>query len=201
MSPLDIIELPGEPGKYGRRALVEAWQSAGSPPVNRDGAGRLYGVQKYFWDGWAQRLPGFNPADNPDDESQRLAHVRFGGLDVDPTPERVRRLAAAGLIRPYSYEPWHWELPNIRTYSIVRSIPTTAGTTTPPTPESEEDEMTATFINIQGKAGSHRGGCYAIMRSNAGVLFARFVSPTTLPTAPTVPAEEYAAWAGTMPIK
>lgn len=75
-----------------------------------------------------------------------------------------------------------------------------AGSTITPT-ESEEDEMTATFINIQGKTGSHRGGCYAIMRSNTGVLFARFVSPTTYPGAPTVPAEEYAAWANTMPIK
>lgn len=67
--------------------------------------------------------------------------------------------------------------------------------------ESEEDEMTATYINIQGKTGSHRGGCYAIMRSNAGVLFARFVSPTTLPGVPTVPVEEYPAWLNTMPIK
>lgn len=123
MSAHDIIQLPGHPGKWGRRALVEAWIAAGSPPVNDGGAGRLYGLQKYFWDGWAARLPGFNPADNPDDESQRLAHCRFGALDITPTPERVRRLLAAGLIRPYSYEPWHFELPNIRTYSIVRALP------------------------------------------------------------------------------
>ena len=135
MSPLDIIELPGQPGKFARRAFVEAWQAAGSPPVNS--AGRLYGVQKHFYDGWVNRLPGFNPADNPDDESQRLAHVRFVAGDIDPTPERIRRLRAAGLIRPYSYEPWHWELPNVRSYAIVRSIPTPA--TTPP-PESEEDD-------------------------------------------------------------
>ncbi|KTR77427.1 hypothetical protein NS234_07425 [Microbacterium oxydans] len=126
MSALDIIPLPGQPGKWGRRVLVEAWIEAGSPPVNDGGAGRLYGLQKYFWDGWADRLPGFNPADNPDDESQRLAHVRFGALDITPTPERVRRLEAAGLIRPYDYEPWHFELPNIRKYSIVRSLPAAA---------------------------------------------------------------------------
>lgn len=137
MSPLDIIELPGQPGKFGRRILVEAWQAAGSPPVSNNGAGRLYGVQKYFWDGWAERLPGFNPADNPDDESQRLAHVRFVALDIDPTPERVRRLAAAGLIRPYSYEPWHWELPNVRRYAIVRELPATPQ----PTPLNREDHM------------------------------------------------------------
>lgn len=139
MSALDIIELPGQPGKYARRAWVEAWVAAGSPPVNS--AGRLYDVQKHFYDGWVNRLPGFNPADNPDDESQRLAHVRFVAGDIDPTPTRIRRLAAAGLIRPYGYEPWHWELPGVRNYAIVRSIPTTTGSTTTPPAESEEDDM------------------------------------------------------------
>lgn len=64
----------------------------------------------------------------------------------------------------------------------------------------EEDEMTATFINIQGKSGSHRGGTYAIMRSNSGILFARFVQPEQTPGIPTVPNAEYEAWAKTMPI-
>lgn len=139
MSPLDIIPFPGYPAMFGRRRLVEAWVAAGSPPLNS--AGRLYGAQKYFWDGWRDRRPGFNPADNPDDESQALAHVRFGAVDVDPTPERVRRLTAAGLIRPYSYEPWHFELPNIRSYAIVRSIPTPPPATPDP---SEEDDMATT---------------------------------------------------------
>lgn len=136
MSPLDVIPIPGHPGKYARRAFVEAWQEAGSPPINS--AGRLYADQKHFYDGWVDRLPGFNPADNPDDETQRLAHVRFVAADIDPTPDRVRRLTAAGLIRPYSYEPWHWELPNVRRYAIVRTIPNHGGTATPT--ESEEDD-------------------------------------------------------------
>jgi hypothetical protein len=158
MSPLDIIELPGQPGKHARRAFVEAWQAAGSPPVNS--AGRLYADQKYFWDGWAARLPGFNPADNPDDESQRLAHVRFGAGDIDPTPDRVRRLEAAGLIRPYDYEPWHWELPDIRQYAIVRSIPTPP----PPTP-SEEDDMLTTFYATQSDGTApDKGRVFMIFR-------------------------------------
>lgn len=139
MSALDIIEIPGHPGMYARRAFVDAWQAAGSPPLNS--AGRLYAQQKYYWDGWVRRLPGFNPADNPDDESQRLAHVRFAAGDIDPTPERVRRLEAAGLIRPYKYEPWHWELPNVRSYPIVRSIPTTAGGLAPDTDTITEEDM------------------------------------------------------------
>lgn len=196
MSALDIIEIPGYPGMYARRILVEAWQEAGSPPITKpDGAGRLHGAQKRLYDGWVDREPGFFPADNPDDETQALGHVRFAALDIDPTPARIEALEAAGLERPYEHEPWHWALPNIRSYPIVRSIPI------PPPPESEEDEMTATFINIEGKTGSHRGGCYAIMRDNNGKLFARFVSPKPLSSAPTIPADEYPAWTKTMPIK
>ncbi|KNY07912.1 hypothetical protein [Microbacterium sp. GCS4] len=137
MSALDVIPIPGHPGMYARRAFIDAWTTAGSPPLNS--AGRLYGEQKRLYDGWVNRKPGFNPADNPDDERQALAHVRFVAGDIDPTPERVRRLAAAGLIRPYSYEPWHWELPNVRQYAIVRAIPKPTPTTTPE--QSEEDDM------------------------------------------------------------
>lgn len=140
MSGLDVIELPGQPGMYGRRVLVQAWQAAGSPRVTNGGAGRLYALQKYYWDGWLRRLPGFNPADNPDDESQRLAHVRFAALDIDPTPARIAALSRAGLIRPYSYEPWHWELPNVRQYAIVRALPAPAPAATP---DPLEDMMTA----------------------------------------------------------
>lgn len=138
-SPLDIIPIPGNPGMYARRAFVDAWHAAGSPPLNS--AGRLYAEQKYYWDGWRHRLPGFNPADNPDDETQRLAHVRFVAGDIDPTPDRIRRLSAAGLVRPYPYEPWHWELLNVRSYPIVRSIPTTAGGLAPEPDTITEEDM------------------------------------------------------------
>lgn len=148
MSPLDIIELPGQPGMYGLRVLVEAWVAAGSPPVNS--AGRLYGSQKELYDGWVEGLPGFNPADNPDDETQRLAHVRFGALDINPTPERVRRLEAAGLIRPYKYEPWHWELPNIRSYPIVRSIPTAT--------TQKGIDMASAIVSVKGRVIHLRPG-------------------------------------------
>lgn len=139
MSTLDVIPIPGHPGMYARRAFVTAWQAAGSPRLNS--AGRLYSLQKHFYDGWRAGKPGFNPADNPDEESQRLAHVRFVAGDIDPTPDRIRRLTAAGLIRPYPYEPWHWELPNVRRYAIVRSIPAAGGATAPAPTPSEEDDM------------------------------------------------------------
>lgn len=60
---------------------------------------------------------------------------------------------------------------------------------TPPIPEpTQEDEMTASFINIKGKAGARRGGCYAIMRDNEGNLFARHVGEP-LAGAPTAADE------------
>lgn len=128
MSDLDVIEIPGYPGMHARRVLVEAWQAAGSPAITKPkGAGRLYADQKELWDGWREGLAGYYPADNPDDETQALGHVRFAALDIDPTPERVERLERAGLVRPFSYEPWHWALPNVRKYPVVRSIPITAG--------------------------------------------------------------------------
>lgn len=163
MNARDIIELPGYPGMFGRRALVEAWVEAGSPPVNNGGAGRLYALQKYFYDGWRAGKPGFNPADNPDDETQRLAHVRFVALDIDPTPTRVKRLRAAGLIRPYSYEPWHWELPNVRSYAIVRSLPAVGGVTIP----GKEDSM---FIAIVKKKDWYlvTGGKACLLGSGSG---------------------------------
>lgn len=155
MSALDVIEIPGYPGMYARRALVEAWVEAGSPPITKpDGAGRLHGSQKRLYDGWIQGLPGYFPADNPDDESQALGHVRFAALDIDPTPDRVRRLEAAGLVRPFKHEPWHWALPDVRRYPIVRSLPTPTGK-----PSKEEEDM---IVNIQGRAGVRSGGLYYI---------------------------------------
>lgn len=138
MSALDIVELPGHPGLYARRVIVEAWQEAGSPPVND--AGRLYRQQKSAWDAY-QNGTG-SPADNPDlPLIFPLGHVRFVALDITPTPERVRRLSAAGLVRPFSWESWHWAVPNVWAYPLVTRIPTTTET------QSKADEMTQQDVN------------------------------------------------------
>lgn len=180
MSPDDIIELPGQPGKYARRAVADAWVAAGSPPVTE--AGRLYARQKYLYDGWARRLPGFNPADNPDQPWRQLAHVRFTALDIDPTPTRVRRLTAAGLVRPYSYEPWHWQLPgDVRRFPLVTSIP--AGGTATPLPQEEDmfdgnDRATLAAL-AQDRAAS--GGVQLYERVGAGPQEWMIVDPTLPP--------------------
>lgn len=159
MSADDVIPLPGHPGMYARRVVVEAWQAAGSPPVNS--AGRLTTAQQDLYDGWAQRLPGFNPADNPAETWRPLAHVRFVGLDIDPTPARVAALTRAGLVRPYSYEPWHWQpAGDVRRWPLVTSLPATSSTTDKPfTPggflmalnDKQQDELYGWVKDIQNR--------------------------------------------------
>lgn len=124
----NVVRL-GQTGFHAIEEAAAAWEAAGRPRLSS--AGRLYLDQKYLFDGWINRLPGFNPADNPDDETQRLAHVRFAAFDL-ANPARDRAACErAGLIFPYSYEPWHCELPNVRRFPIVRSLPSTAASTTP----------------------------------------------------------------------
>lgn len=109
-------------GHYMVRDVYEAWNAAGRPPINS--GGRLYGEQKYLYDSWKEGRPGFFPADNPDrPDLYPLGHVRFAALDIDATPERVRRLSEAGLIRPFPWESWHWAPRNIYDYPLVYAIP------------------------------------------------------------------------------
>lgn len=131
MSPLDVIEIPGHPGKYARRVTVEAWQRAGSPPIND--AARLKATQKWLWQSWVDGVPGFNPADNPDDPTKPCVHVRGVGLDVPPI--YADDMLAAGFEQPYDYELWHFQLPNVWAYPLIESFPTAD-----PTTESEEDD-------------------------------------------------------------
>lgn len=155
MSPDDIIEIPGHPGKYARRAIVEAWRHAGSPSINS--AGRLPPEQKQLYD--LYRAGKGSPADNPDETWQPLAHVRFVALDLgyDANPARLR---AAGLVCPYDYEPWHWQLPgDVRRYPLVTSIPKPATTTTAfnPIPDQEDDTMRS-FITLNSNATKYELG-------------------------------------------
>lgn len=134
MNAHDIIEVPWQPGNYARRVLVEALDRAGRPHGNS--FGRLRSVQQEAYDKYRAGLG--SPADDPNrPDAFPLAHVRFVAADIDPTPDRVRRLTAAGLVRPYKHEPWHWQVPNVYLYPLVDSIPALAAST--PTPILEED--------------------------------------------------------------
>lgn len=155
-SPLDVIAMPGtSPTRYARRFIVEKWIAAGSPPVN-DG-GRLYQQQLdarlAFEGGWGA------PADDPREPwKYPLAHTRFVALDIDPTDDRIRALSAQGLVRPFSYEPWHWTVPNVYDYPIVTEIPATAGTgSTPFNPAPLGDATMSYPIKLNGTHLLHIG--------------------------------------------
>lgn len=118
-------------------------------------------------------------------------HETGKAVDSNQAQHHADTMHRHGWRRPIAREWWHW----VYWPALDQHI-------NDPTPKTnQEEEMTATFINIQGRSGSHRGGCYAIMRDNNGSLFARFVSPTIFDGVPTVPNTEYEAWANTMPIR
>jgi hypothetical protein len=125
MPDTDVVEIPGHPGQYAIREAVRRWILAGSPEFNS--AGRLKSEQKDLWLGYINNVPGFYPADNPDADMP-LAHVRFGAFDIRYYADRAR-MEAAGFVFPYdgkdgrANEWWHGELPNIRQYPLVESIP------------------------------------------------------------------------------
>lgn len=136
--PMDVIEVPWQRGMFGRRALVEALDRAGRPRINS--MHRTYSQQKAYWNNSPVMGGNGSPADNPDDPtSYELGHVRGIAADIDATAENVRRLSAAGLVRPFSWESWHWRLPgSVQKWPLMFSIPSTAGSDAKP---FEEDDV------------------------------------------------------------
>lgn len=62
----------------------------------------------------------------------------------------------------------------------------------------EDEEMAATYINVEGVR--YKAGTFAIMRDNAGALFAKRVTTDThLEGVPTIPDSALDSWQNTMP--
>lgn len=148
MSDLDVVPIPGYPGKWARRVVVDAWQKAGSPRILW--AGRTYAEQKHLFEMW-KRGEG-NAADNPD-ANTRQPHVRGLALDLARyTPAIVRRMENAGFTRPIwrrngfsQDEPWHFEpklyVGNMRGIPKVTAAPS-GGDPIPFDPNKEDDMFT-----------------------------------------------------------
>ena len=134
MGAFDIVKVPGHPGMWARRCVVDAWVAADCPPL--DGAGRTKEKQRWFYQQWLNGTG--NAADNPD-ANTRQPHVRGMGLDLawrNPPADVVERMEEAGFIRPITVrkgkpwsdgkggfsqdEPWHFEL--ARYYAGVKTI-------------------------------------------------------------------------------
>lgn len=174
--PMDIIPVPNQPGHYGRRAFVDAWVRAGNPPLNS--SLRLYSEQKTAREKYLNGTGA--PADDPDrPDLFVLAHVRGVAGDADATPARVRALEAQGLVRPYDYEPWHWQLPgNVRIYPLVTAIPDFASTTAKPFDPKPilEEAMANPIVNVkQNYSDPHTSGTIWIGRDDG--TFQRLTGP------------------------
>lgn len=171
MSALDIVTIPGYPGLWARRCIVEAWQAAGSPPI--DGAGRTYEQQKWFYQRWLDGTG--NAADNPDAPT-RQPHVRGMALDLAVwNADVVRRMRKAGFIRPITVhrgkpwpdgrggfsqdEGWHFELEQYvdRIFSIPKVTAAVAGQATAYLIPDEEEEEMQTRAGFQYNTGSTTG--------------------------------------------
>lgn len=137
-SDFDMIEVPWQRGMFGRRILIDLLERAGRPRINS--MHRVYQDQKDAWD--AYRAGRGNPADNPDDpKNYELGHVRGIAVDIDATADNVRRLAAVGLVRPFSWESWHWRIAgNVSRFPLLYSLNVVASVDATPIPK-EWDEM------------------------------------------------------------
>ncbi len=74
---------------------------------------RSYAEQKYLYDGFERKLPGFNTAAKPGYSNHQNGiafDLSVPGGDGNPTYEWLKRHATAcGFVRTVSKEPWHWE--------------------------------------------------------------------------------------------
>lgn len=188
-----VTGLKNHPGFWledSAAAAFDAYEDAHGI-LELNSAGRYEHEQQELIDRWHaggkwNRPPYLYRPAEPADQSP---HVRGGGRAVDVEDYRKFREHSEdfGFVWFGESDPVHFD------FRGWNGKPATVK-------KVEEDEMAATYINIQGKAGVRKGGCYAIMRDNSGVLFARFVEPKMLDGVPTIPDSEFAGWNSTMPI-
>lgn len=74
---------------------------------------RSYPEQKYLYDGFERRLPGFNKAAKPGFSNHQNGiafDISVAGGDGHPAYEWLKRNATKfGFVRTVNKEPWHWE--------------------------------------------------------------------------------------------
>lgn len=93
-------------------ALVEGGRAGGVEILLTSGF-RSYPEQKYLYEGWTKKLPGFNKAAKPGTSGHQNG-IAFD-LDVpggagNPTYDWLTANATNhGFVRTVSGEPWHWE--------------------------------------------------------------------------------------------
>jgi hypothetical protein len=153
---MSLVSIPWQPNLFltpdTLALLVAAGNVRGKPlhVVGNDGAWRAYAKQKYFYDGWVARKPGFNPASNPD--TGQRSHMRGAAFDLINTDAATQAACrAVGLIRDPA-EPWHWNNPRWASMPIIKANTGTAGSNTvpiAPVQEEEDEDMPRIIYHVQ----------------------------------------------------
>lgn len=179
---------------YARLVVALAWHAAGRPPINE--AWRDYGRQLAFRIAYENGTG--SPADDPRNPgSYVLGHVRGIALDIDPTPGRIQALSAAGLVRPFPWESWHWAVSNPYDYGLVYTLPPNVRSldeiTNPRIDEQEDEDMIICEIDFGGN-GKHIVGL-------AKGLFAHLQSGDAPPIAADITGQDriYQIGGGSLP--
>lgn len=131
-------------------------------------------------------------AANPGTSSHGGVYIQWGSprngqasLAIDAGGyESLNRADCYAICRKHGFEPgfFDWEPWHIIDWDPQIGVPGKDSTTSP-----EEDEMN--FINIQGKSGARRGGCYAVFNMGGGKFAAEYIGATNLVAGPLVTDE------------
>lgn len=152
---MSLVQIPWQPDLWLAPStlgyLLKLRDRIGYNPfvVRSGGAWRAYYSQKYYWDGWVARRPGFSPASNPDTGPRQ--HMRGAAFDLlDTSAAMQRHCRALGLIREPS-EAWHWNDPRWASMPVIKTNTSAAGGGSTPI-DPKEYEMsasdTATIIKL-----------------------------------------------------
>lgn len=175
----------------GPAASIARIDKALGRPLHITEAGRSFAQQEAFYNAWLNGTGNY--ALSPYAPS---IHQVGAAIDTGDWGQYTWLLNEHGWFQTVFWgdgslrEGWHFEYDASRDQHI--NDPAAGGNT------FEEDDM-ITYINVQGKGGSHRAGVFAVMRDNAGNWFAkRFTFDTTDPELQTLDAERLASWQKTM---
>lgn len=121
LGQIDLVEIVDNKLEIKRIAMktiefysrmIKAASDAGVSVALNSGF-RSYPEQKYLWDGYSRRLPGFNKAAKPGFSNHQNGiafDIAVAGGSGNPTYDWLKTHATSfGFVRTVSGEPWHWE--------------------------------------------------------------------------------------------
>lgn len=180
---MSLVSIPWQPTYVlttDTLALLERAGEIAGHDIRVTDAWREYAAQKYLYDGWVKRLPGFNLASNPDDPNSQNNHLRAAAVDIANRADRAAMLAAG--FTPDAVEWWHFNNPNWRNMPIIRTNTSAAsnGATNLPTITDQELEMGAYIISSPTKGTAFVVDGVRVIGANSPAEYQAVVGATRL---------------------